>query len=74
MSDDDRILTPGTLSANVQVDDDNDTVTIFGIEYSGELFRGLGFSLRPEVDYFRILNRDGKRITIQRVTPEGVQK
>lgn len=65
---------PGTLSANIEIDDERDQVTIFGIRYNGSLFRGLGFSMRPEIDHFRILSRADGVVTIETVYQEGSQQ
>lgn len=56
------------LHEHIQTDDAADVITIYGIRYSGELFRGLGFDLRPGRS-FRILKRENGVVTI-RVEPD----
>ncbi len=52
------------LTANVSINDDDDVITIFGIKYHGDLFRGLGIGVN-ENEYFQIINRDDGALTIQ---------
>jgi hypothetical protein len=51
------------LSDEIKVDDASDVATICGIRYSGELFRGFGFDLKPGRS-FRILQREDGVVTI----------
>jgi hypothetical protein len=57
------------LHEHIQIDDAADVITIYGIRYSGELFRGLGFDLRPDQS-FQIVKREDGVITIK-VTRES---
>jgi hypothetical protein len=57
------------LHEHIQIDDEADIVTLYGIRYSGEIFRGLGFDLRPGQS-FKILKREDGVITIQTARDE----
>ena len=52
------------LSAAISVD--GDVVTIYGIKYSGDLFRGLGLET-PVGKAFRIVKREDGVVTIETV-------
>lgn len=56
------------LKDNIVIDDAMDTVTVFGIKYSGALFRSFGFGFNTE-DYFRIAKREDGVITLEKVDP-----
>lgn len=45
------------LSDNVVIDDDRDVIELYGIHYTGTMFRGLGFEIRED-QYFQIIKRD----------------
>jgi hypothetical protein len=51
------------LSEHVQIDDENDVVTICGIRYAGALFRGLGEAL-PVGRLFHVEKREDGVLTI----------
>jgi hypothetical protein len=53
------------LHEHIKIDDERDIITIYGIDYSGELFRGLGFSLRED-EWFQILKREDGLIHLSR--------
>lgn len=55
---------PGSLSANVQIDDANDIITIYGRKFAGELLRHLQ-APSPPGEWFRIIASD-EEVTIQR--------
>lgn len=57
------------LHEHVQIDDERDVITIYGIRYTGAIFRGLGFDLQLGQS-FKILKREDGAITIQ-VTRES---
>jgi hypothetical protein len=57
----------GSLSENLTVDDETDTVVIYGIRYSGWFFRSFG--LDPEGTCLRIRQRgDNGTIILERTT------
>ena len=49
---------------NFSYDYSKDVMTIDGIKYSGELFRGLAFKI-VEDEYFQIIERENGVITVQ---------
>ena len=59
-----RGKTMPALSEHVTIDDENDIVTLYGIRYTGVIFRGLGFSIRED-ETFQIIKREDGVITIQ---------
>ena len=65
---------PGSLGANVSINDERDEITIYGIRYSGAMFRGLGFAIRDD-EFFQIIKRDDGIISIRttRETPHYLE-
>jgi len=52
------------VSLNVKSSDNADEIIIYGIRYSGALFRGLGFSIRED-ETFQIIKRADGVVTVQ---------
>lgn len=57
------------LSASIRVDDLGDTIEIYGIRYSGELFRNLGFAEKGT--RFEIGERGAGVVTLHRIEPSA---
>lgn len=55
------------LSASIKVDDLGDVIEIYGIRYSGELFRGLGFAAKGT--RFEVGERASGVVTLHRIDP-----
>ncbi len=56
-----------SISENVQIDEASQTITIYGIRYSIEVFRGLGLTM-PLFSRFQLEKREDGVITIRRVS------
>ena len=59
-------MSRAVISSNVQIDDISDTITIYGIRYSGELFRELGFAA-AEGTRFEIGKRHDGTLILHRI-------
>lgn len=60
-----------TISSCTVIDDEKDEITIYGIRYSGGLFRGLGFGI-DERQTFQIIGRDEGLITISTTRTDAI--
>jgi len=59
-------------SSPLDYDGWTDTLTIFGVRYSGGLFRALAFGQPGEV--FRILKRENGDISVERIHPDRIKE
>jgi hypothetical protein len=54
------------LSDNVTIDDENGTITIYGVKYAGYLFEQLG--LMPVATRFELVSREDGVLTIRNMS------
>ena len=60
----------GPLSQNVQLDDERDIATVYGVKISGELFRTLG-EPTPPGRWFRVVKTEDGVSTVEQKVEEG---
>jgi hypothetical protein len=64
--------TQGPLSANVKVDDARDVVTVYGIDFAGELLRTFA-NVTPRGWWFRVLSAENGLCTVHKASTQDIR-